>query len=120
MICSNCGNAIDDQAAICVHCGAVTARGMYMGIGGRPVKPPVDPNEPANGGFIVLTRCDRKQQRQEACRKSLHNKCCGKHSILGSPIFAHYIRFVPSQPSSVLYRAFYIDPRMNISESALK
>ena len=55
MICSNCGNAIDDQAAICVHCGAVTARGMYMGIGRRPVKPPVDPNEPANGGFIVLS-----------------------------------------------------------------
>lgn len=53
MICSNCGNAIDDNAAVCIHCGAATARGISMGIGG--VKAPVDPNEPANTGFIVLS-----------------------------------------------------------------
>lgn len=53
MFCSNCGSTIDDNAAVCIHCGAVTARGMSMGVGG--VKAPVDPNEPANGGFIVLS-----------------------------------------------------------------
>ena len=53
MYCSNCGSTIDNNAAVCIHCGAVTARGMAMGVGG--VKAPVDPNEPANGGFIALS-----------------------------------------------------------------
>ena len=53
MFCTNCGSTIDDNAAVCIHCGAVTPRGMTMGVGG--MKAPVDPNEPANGGFIVLS-----------------------------------------------------------------
>ena len=53
MFCTNCGSTIDDNAAVCIHCGAVTPRGMTMGVGGT--KAPVDPNEPASSGLVVLS-----------------------------------------------------------------
>ena len=49
MFCSNCGNEIDDKAAVCVHCGAPTKNFTSNG------KSPVDPNEPPNTGYIVLS-----------------------------------------------------------------
>ena len=54
MFCTNCGNAIDDNAVVCVHCGAATQRGMTMGMG-KPAEQPVDPNEPASGGLKLLS-----------------------------------------------------------------
>ena len=53
MICSNCGSAIDDRAAVCVHCGAATPLGMSMSQG--PKKPLGDPNEPASGGMVFIS-----------------------------------------------------------------
>ena len=49
MFCRNCGSQIDDNAYICVHCGAATGQGAYF------QKAPVDPDEPANGGFVALS-----------------------------------------------------------------
>ncbi len=54
MICPNCGNVVDDNAAICVHCGAATPKGIALGIGKTP-EPPVDPNEPASKGMTALS-----------------------------------------------------------------
>ena len=53
MICTNCGSAIDDRAAVCIHCGAATPIGMSMNQGAQ--KPLGDPNEPAKGGMIFLS-----------------------------------------------------------------
>ena len=54
MICTNCGNAIDDNAVVCVHCGVATPRGIASGMG-NPAVQPVDPNEPAAGGLKLLS-----------------------------------------------------------------
>ncbi|MGL5382935.1 MAG: hypothetical protein ACRC17_10575 [Culicoidibacterales bacterium] len=37
MFCKNCGKEIDDQAAVCVHCGVATGKGVIA--------------QPDNGGF---------------------------------------------------------------------
>ena len=47
MFCANCGKSIDDNAVVCIHCGAPTQK-----FGGNVN---VDPNEKPNPGFIVLS-----------------------------------------------------------------
>ena len=48
--CIKCGKEIDEEAIICIRCGCQT---------GKPTTQPgvmnVDPNEPANGGFVFLS-----------------------------------------------------------------
>ena len=54
MICPNCGNAIDDNAAVCVHCGVPTVYGSAIGLS-NPNAAPVNPEEPASKGMLILS-----------------------------------------------------------------
>jgi len=48
MFCKNCGNTIDEKAAVCVHCGWNVGSGVnYCGNCGQPAMP----------GAVVCTSC---------------------------------------------------------------
>ena len=49
MYCSNCGNQIDDNAAVCIHCGAPTGRAQYQQ---QPAQQPAQSNTLAIVGFV--------------------------------------------------------------------